>query len=247
MPRELGYPPLDTPKLVGDGVYTVDSRLDGPLGAVLPARMTVLELPGGELLLHSPTRFSPRLASELEALGRIAHLVTPNIGHWMFLQAWQQAFPGATVWAAPGLRGRRAVRRSGVRLDRDLPEGAAAAWGGAVELVVVPGGLGFHEVALFHRRSATLVLTDLVLNLDPAKLPPWFRPVARAFGIVAPDGMPPPYVRAIIRLRQQEAAQAAAALVALDPHLVLFAHGHPFVDDATGALRRSLRWLLPAG
>ena len=56
------------------------------------------------------------------------------------------------------------MRRSGVRIDAELGSVAPAAWGNAIDLCVVPGGFGFHEVAMFHRPSRTLVLTDLVLK-----------------------------------------------------------------------------------
>ncbi len=241
---DVGYPPLDTPKPVADGVFVVDSTLSGLMGRIVPARMTVIRLPDGGLLLHSPTQFSVGLKNELEKLGPIRHLVAPNIAHWMFLQAWQRACPDATTWAAPGLRERSSVQKSGVRLDHDLSDVAPAEWGGAIELATVPGGFGFHEVALFHRPTRTLVLTDLVLNLEAPKVPAPLRPLARLFGIVAPDGMPPPYLRAVINRRRQEAAEGASRLLALQPERVIFAHGRWFERDGTAALRRSLRWLL---
>ncbi len=242
--ERVGYKPLDTPKPAAEDVFIVDSLMPGLMGTVLPVRMTVIRLPNGDLLLHSPTQFSRRLKSELETLGRIRHLVAPNVAHWMFLQAWQSACPDATTWAAPGLRERSQVRRSGVRLDHDLTDTAPAEWSGAITLVTVPGGLGFREIALFHQPSRTLVLTDLVLNLEAAKLPAVARPVLRLFGVTAPDGMPPPYLRAVVKLRRQDAARAASRLVDLRPERVIFAHGRWFEQDATGALRRSLRWLL---
>lgn len=49
-----GYPPLDTPKPVAPGVFIVDSLLPGLVGRIVPARMTVIRLPDGGLLLHSP-------------------------------------------------------------------------------------------------------------------------------------------------------------------------------------------------
>jgi hypothetical protein len=36
------------------------------------------------------------------------------------VRSWQEQVPEAVTWAAPGLRERRQVRRSGVRLDRDI-------------------------------------------------------------------------------------------------------------------------------
>lgn len=243
-PDQAGYPPLDTPKPVAPDVFVVDSVLPGVLGLMLPVRMTVIRLRGGDLLLHSPTRFSASLKDELGTLGRIRHLVAPNIAHWTFLDAWQRACPDATTWAAPGLRERSQVRRSGVRLDHDLADAAPPEWGNDIELMTVPGGLGFREVALFHRPARTLVLTDLVLNLEARTLPAALRPVARLLGVVAPDGMPPPYLRAVIKLRRRAAAQAASRLLEQRPERVIFAHGRWFERDGAAALRRSLRWLL---
>ncbi|HYZ21942.1 MAG TPA: DUF4336 domain-containing protein [Rhodopila sp.] len=242
--ERIGYPPLDMPKPVAPGVDVVDSVMPGVLGAVLPVRMTVLRLPNGELLLHSPTPFTFALKDALEAIGPIRHLVAPSISHWMFLRDWQRACPEAITWAVPVLRRRRQVRQSGLPLDRDLIDGTPSAWGGAVSVVTVPGGLGFQEAALFHHPSGTLVLTDLVLNLEEPKVPPVARPVVRMFGSLAPEGRPPPYLRGIVRLRRRDAAAAALRILALQPERVVFAHGQWFERDGSARLRQAWRWLL---
>ncbi|KAA2215322.1 DUF4336 domain-containing protein [Pseudoroseomonas oryzae] len=241
---DTGYPPLDTPKPVAEDVFVVDSIMSAPLDVPLPVRMTVFRLPDGDLLLHSPTRFGFPLLDSLRRIGRIRHLVAPNIAHWTFLREWQRHCPDAVTWAAPGLRDRGQVRRSGVRLDHDLSETAPPDWGGAIQVVEVRGGAGFCEMALFHQPSRTLALTDLAMNLEAPRLPALLRGVARLFGTTAPDGMPPPYLRAAVRLRHREAAAAAERLVALRPERVIFAHGRWFERDGTAALRHSLRWLL---
>jgi hypothetical protein len=238
------YQPLDTARAVADDVYIVESTLPGMLGKLLPVRMTVIRLANGDLLLHSPTRYTDALKRQLEGLGRIAHLVAPNTAHWTCMADWQRACPHATTWAVPGLRQRSQVRRSGLRLDFDLGEAAPPDWGDTVDLVMVPGGMGFREAALFHRPTRTLVLTDLVLNLEPPKVPAVMRPIVRLFGSTAPGGMAPPYLRAIVKLRRPAATQAAVRLLKLRPDRVIFAHGHWFESDGTAALRRSLRWLM---
>jgi hypothetical protein len=229
-------------------VWIIDSLLPGAMGRVLPARMTAIRLPGG-LLLHSPTRFSPALLEQLQQIAPVRHLVAPSFAHWIHLAAWQRACPEAVTWAAPGLRRRRPVRKSGLRLDHDLGGRAPEAWGDALGLMVMPGGLGFREAALFHRATRTLVLTDLVLtdlvvNLEADKLPAAVRPAMRLLGMVAPDGMPPAYLRAIVKLKRRAAAAAVETLLALGPERVIFAHGRWFERDGTAALRHSMRWLL---
>ncbi|KQT45361.1 hypothetical protein ASG52_14425 [Methylobacterium sp. Leaf456] len=241
------YPPLDTLKPVAPDLWIVDS---GPLSAPLPlpVRMTIAKLSDGTVWLHSPTRFDEGLARAIGGIGPIRHLVAPNIAHWMFLAAWQRRFPDAVTWAAPNLRQRGPVRRKveagRLRLDRDLGEQSPEAWAADIRQTVVPGGLGFREVAFFHVTSRSLILTDLVLNLEPQKLPWHLRLPLRLAGATAPDGRAPIYLRLAVRLGGRAASRAAAALVALAPQRVLFAHGAWFERDAAPALRRSLRWLL---
>lgn len=240
---DVTYPPLDVPKGVAENVWIVDS---GPLKAMglvpLPVRMTVVRLPDGGLLLHSPTRYTPDLHRRLAEIGPIRHIVAPNSAHWMYLAAWQEHAPRATTWAAPGLRDRAQVKRSGVRLDQDLME-SAADWPDDLSQVHVPGLGGFREVALFHQDSRTLILTDLVQNLEPEKLPLLVRPLAAVAGITAPDGRAPVYLRAIVRAAGGPARDAGRRLVALNADRVIFAHGLWFDMDAAARLAHSLRWL----
>jgi hypothetical protein len=210
----------------------------------LPIRMTVIRLRSGDLLLHSPTRFDGALQREMERLGRIRHLVAPSFAHWSFLQEWQQRCPDTLTWAAPGLRSRKQVRKSGVRLDRELTDEAPPEWAAEIMQVVVPGGGDFHEVAFFHQPSRTLVLTDIVLNLEPEKVPPVLRPLGYLLGVAAPDGKAPVYLRLLVKRRRDDAARAASRMISWEPARVIFSHGAWFERDGTAALRRSLRWLL---
>ncbi len=90
------------------------------------------------------------------------------------------------------------------------------------------------------------MLTDLVLNLEPGKMPPVVRPLGRLIGVRAPDGKAPVYLRLVILARRRDAAQAASRMVAWGPEKVVFTHGAWFEHDGTAALRRSLSWLLPS-
>jgi hypothetical protein len=241
---EVTYPPLDVLKPVADNIWIVDS---GPLRLMrlsMPVRMTVIRLRSGDLWLHSPTRFDQTLRREVERLGPVRHLVAPNIAHWTFLQDWQLHCPNAVTWAAPGLRRRAQVKRSGVRLDHDLDKTAPEAWAGGIDQTIVPGAAGFREIAFLHKVSRTLVLTDLIVNLEANKLPLASRTFAKLTGTLAPRGKAPAYLRVLIRMRRVEAAAAAAQLLAWAPNRVIFAHGQWFERDGTTALKRSLRWLV---
>ncbi|MFN5410508.1 SDR family oxidoreductase, partial [Bradyrhizobium sp.] len=102
----------------------------------------------------------------------------------------------------------------------------------------------FSEVALFHRPSRTLILTDLVQNLAPEGLGAVRRTVARLLGITAPDGKAPASLRLVLRLGGRAVRLAAARLITLAPKRVIFAHGRWFDTGGTQQLRSSLGWLL---
>ena len=100
------------------------------------------------------------------------------------------------------------MKASGVRLDRDLPSESPPVWAQDLELTVVPGAAGFREITFFHRPSRTLVLTDLVVNLETGKLPLPARAFAWATGVLAPDGKAPAYLRFIVKRRARVAPLA---------------------------------------
>ena len=206
--------------------------------------MTVIRLQNGDLLLHSPTRFDASVRRELERLGRIRHLVAPNIAHWVFIKSWQDAVPGTVTWAAPGLRSRGQVRRSGLRIDHDLGDMPPTDWAGQIDQIVVRGGAGFTEVAMLHRMSRTALFTDLVVNVEAQKVPWLLRPVAWALGTLAPAGRPPAYLRAVVHLQGKRAAEAATRVLAWEPDRVMVTHGKPIERDAARQLRNSMAWLV---
>ncbi len=236
------YDPVDTLKPLAGDIWTVDS---GPLHGVAPLRMTVIRLPDGSLLLHSPTRSTPGLRAELDRVGPVRAILAPNLAHWMYAPEWQRCYPEARTWAAPGLANRDQVRKAGMRIDHELSGDEPSPWPGTLDLIPVPGALGFTEIGVFHQPSRTLVLADLVQNFEPQRLPALLRPLARLAGNSAPNGRAPAHLRAIVRAGGQRAQQAAARLVALHPDRLVFAHGLLIEGDAAGALARSLAWLLP--
>jgi hypothetical protein len=92
--------PIDT------DLWVVDHLLALPLGVRMPIRATIVRCAGGGLWVHSPTPLSPELVAAVEALGPVQDLVAPNCMHDISIGAWGKQFPGARLWAAPGLPAR---------------------------------------------------------------------------------------------------------------------------------------------
>lgn len=236
---DMSYRPLGVLKPLADRVWCVDSALH----AGLPVRMTVLQLEDGSLLLHSPVAFSDTLRAALERIGPVRHLVAPSWAHWIFVKDWQDALPGATVWAAPGLGGRGQVAKSDLRIDHELSDQAPPVWSREIEQVVVPGAGGFTEVAMLHRPSGTALMTDLVQNFEPHRLPWLLRPLTRLLGNAAPEGGSPAHLRGVVLLGGAKARAAGRRIADWAPRRIIVTHGAPIETDAPRKLRRALAWL----
>ena len=118
------YHPLNTLKPFGENIWTADGgeiRMAFPLGVKIPfsTRMTVVRLADGGLWCHSPIAPSPELFAQIDALGEVRHLVSPNKIHYAHIAAWKARYPQAS--GRMGKRGRAregggAGHRRGVRL-----------------------------------------------------------------------------------------------------------------------------------
>src|SRR5678815_4835886 len=104
------YEPINVYKALAPNIGTVDGPFEylTVAGVRLPlpftTRMTVVRLANGDLVLHSPTKFDRKLADELESLGVVRHLISPNQFHYAHIGEWLKAFPAAVAWASPGVR-----------------------------------------------------------------------------------------------------------------------------------------------
>ena len=79
-------------------------------------RMTVIRLPSGGLLLHSPVPLDPPTRQALDALGPVRWIVGPSKVHHLYLGDYASAYPAAQL--RRGARPRREAPRP------PLPPGA---------------------------------------------------------------------------------------------------------------------------
>lgn len=149
---------------LGDGLWSADAETRVAPGAVFPLRMAVMQV-GGELLLHSPVPIDDALARELAELGPVAHLLAPNKFHHLHLQGAAERYPEARVWGAPGLR----EKLPGIRFDRILGQHSEPGWTGSLDQLVVSGVPRVNEVVTLHRPSRSLLVTDLVFNMNQTR------------------------------------------------------------------------------
>lgn len=247
MPPLLLYEPIDTLKPVAEAIWIAD----GPLirfrycGLRLPftTRMTLIRLQDGALWLHSPIALKPSLHAQVDVLGRVTHLVSPNTIHYAYLPEWQRAYPNALSYGVPGVLAR--AHRNGValRLDRTLGAAPEPTWAAEIDSLLVAGSL-LTEAVFFHRPSRTLILTDLIENFEPGRIRnPLYRLLVRLSGAMDPDGKAPRDMQLSFSGHRGELHAAVRTMIGWAPERVLLAHGRWYDRNGTAELRRAFRWL----
>lgn len=206
-------------------------------GIAFGTRMTVVRLPDGTLLLHSPIALPPPLRSQIDSLGAVRHIVSPNKLHHLYLGAALAAYPQARLYVPPGL----GAKRPQFAGAEPLTDVAPAAWGGAIEPLVVRGSRAMEEVVFFHRASRTLIVADLCEHFG-AHSPPLTRLVARVARVYGRPRMPPDWQFTF----NDRAARRASfeRLLAWDFDRVILAHGALLEADAKRVFQREYAWAL---
>jgi hypothetical protein len=215
---------------------------EGPVvsfyGFPYPTRMAVIRLSDNSLFVWSPIALSTSLRHDVDALGTVRHLVSPNRLHHLFLAQWKAAYPGARLYAPPGLRG----KRRDIAFDAELGDAADAAWEGQLSQVPVRGSFAMTEVVFFHHASRAALFADLIENFPPGWFAGWRGWLARLDGIVAPHPGAPREWRASF-LDRRAANASLARILAWPIEKVVVAHGDPASMDGARFVRRAFEWL----
>ena len=205
-------------------------------GTRFDARMTVIRLASGQLMLHSPCDITGALAQEITALGPVAHIVAPGNFHHLFVATAQAAFPAARTWICRGVE----KRQPGLTFDARLDDTAPPDWAGEIDQMLVQGTRIMREVAMFHRASRTLILVDLIENFTDATpgiggaLKFWFKYVLRMWN----NPLPAPEYRMGWSDRAA-AAQSLRRILAWDFERIVLSHGDLIESDAHAVAARA--------
>ncbi len=231
-------------QLIADGLWLAEGAIVDFYGFPYPTRMVIAWLEGGALWLWSPVKLSAELRDEVDKLGRVAHLVSPNKIHHLYLAEWKQAYPDATLWGpASTIR-----RHSHLAFGPPLADASPLQWGQNLDQAWFRGSFAMDEIVFFHRPSRTAIFADLIEAFTDAFLDEhwswWQRPLARLDGITAHHPLPPLEWR--LSFTDRTAARAARAKVlGWAPERVIMAHGDWCRCGGRAYVERALSWLGP--
>jgi hypothetical protein len=241
------YQPINTLKPVDTNIWIVDGSVVrmAMYGATIPfsTRMTVVRLNNGELWCHSPTEMTAALKTELDAIGLVRHLVSPNKIHYAHINTWAKAYPEAIAWASPGVRERAAQQKILVMFNANLADKPPTQWANEIDQLIFRGSRFMEEVVFFHRNSATLILADLIENFEPHKVSRGLRWLLKLAGSAAPDGKAPLDLQLTFWGHKKQARQCVEQMLQWQPRRIILSHGRWYTSNGVAELQRAFRWL----
>ena len=225
---------LDEPE---HGLWTFHQPLS-VLGAEIGCRMTAVRLGDGRLLLHSPVRLTLALERRLEQLGRVSHILAPNLDHYLFVRDYRARYPEARLYAAPGV----ATKVPDVRFDVVLEHPhTITAWDETVAQCYFRSSAELQELVLFHRATRTLISADLAFNIQEGHglLSSVLLRLNDSYKSFGPSRVCRSHITA-----PRWARADVDAILALAPERIVVSHGDVLPVGGTDALRRAYAWLV---
>jgi hypothetical protein len=147
---------------IDSGIWVRDGEW---YGTTCRRRMTVMALTSGELVVHNAFILREDDLSRLKSLGRVAGIVMPNALHGDDVGWMAEKFPDALIFTPrASLEKTQRNHRVTGSLENDWP----GAWSKSIECLPVSGLRIIHESAFFHKASRSIILTDLVFNIQPS-------------------------------------------------------------------------------
>jgi|RhiMethySRZTD1v2_1073278.scaffolds.fasta_scaffold352663_2 uncharacterized protein DUF4336 len=221
------------PIQIAPELWSLERRLRMPGGPSLPTRTTVIRLRSEALLIVSPPPVEAGGLECLDALGSVEEVLVPNSFHYLNTPGFLVRYPHAALRVVPGLH----ERVPGFPNGQELPELAPPSWHDEIEHLILGPVRGVSEAVLFHRPSATLILTDLAFHMlqfeNRLEQTVW-----RLNGV--PPGFGPSRTSRLFLLSDRAAAGTFLDRVLTWPfQRVLVAHGEPLETNATDVFRRA--------
>ncbi len=229
---------------VDDAVWLAEGGIVSFYGFPYPTRSVIVRFGNGDLWVWSPIKPSPGLLKELGRLGRIAHLVSPNKIHHLYLQDWAALLPEAQVWGPPST----ISKRRDLAFREPLSDIPPMQWQPDLDQAWFRGSPAMDEVVFLHRPSRTVIVADLIESFTDRFLREhwswWQRPLAKLGGITAHRPRAPLEWR-LSFIKRAPARAARDKVLGWPCERVIMAHGEWQRADGHAFLARSLDWLGP--
>lgn len=209
-----------------------------PLFGDIGRSMSVIRLKDSSLMLISPIPLSSEELAQLQMLGSVKWIVSPNGVHHRYLPWAKEKFPQAQIWG-PLVT---ADKHPEMKFDGILSDKTMAPWSAEVAMVSIQASIKSvgEEFLFFHARSRTVVMTDLMFHLGVSDsfwrdCIWWLNGILRTFSMSR--------LSRIVFSNRTELKKALACIQQWDPWVAIVAHGYPVLEDANKKIQESFTWV----
>jgi hypothetical protein len=227
---------------VGDRLWLAEGGIVSFYGFPYPTRALIARLDDGGLWVWSPVCLSPAMRAAVDGLGEVAHLVSPNKLHHLYMRAWHDAYPRAALWGPASMQKRHPELAFRPPLENVPP----AEWGGAIDQAWFDGSILMDEIVFFHAPSRTAIFADLIQAFDEEFLRAhhawWQRPLAALDGLTASRPGAPREWR-LSFLHRARARAARDKVLSWKCERVVMAHGAYQRSGGAAYVERALGWI----
>lgn len=139
-----------------------ESEVNMPLMS-LPLRSTLIRHKDRAIFI-SPTQLSAKQIQDIKQKGVVTDIVAPTLIHHLFIPQAHKNFPDAKIWGVEGFT----KKRPDIKWDYTLTQ-KNWLYSDFVQVLEIQGIPNLNEAAFFHKESKTLIVADLLFNLQNPK------------------------------------------------------------------------------
>jgi len=128
----------------GPSLFSAEGPTVSFFGFPYPTRMAVARLSDGSVWVWSPVAVTRELEKEVQSIGPVRYIVSPNKIHHLFLHEWADRWPDARLYAPPGL----SRKRPDLHFYAELDDEPSSSWAAEIDQTVFRGSFAMEELAI---------------------------------------------------------------------------------------------------
>jgi hypothetical protein len=226
---------------VHDALWIAEGETVSFFGAGYPTRSVIVRLENDHLWIWSPVKLTWDLRAQMDRLGSVRHLISPNKLHHLYLKEWKAAYPEAELWGPQST----IKKCSNLLFQQALKDSPPPEWCPDIDQAWFRGSFAMDEIVFFHRPSATAIVADLIQTFSDSFLREhwgWWRFLARLDGLTQDQACAPLEWR-LSFINRAPARRARDKVLSWDSQRVIVAHGEWPRANGNAFLAKSFRWL----
>ncbi len=230
-------------KQIGDRLWIV-KQPQKYYGLEVGTRMSIVVLDNNDIALISPVTLDPTTIDQINNLGKVKYLISPNLFHYLYLTACQKIYPEAITITPPGLLAKKPDIQSDLILIQDVIEFDQQLEYFLFSGFAVPLPTGvkeLNEIVFFHPASKTLIITDIAFYFDNSF--PWLTQlIARILGCY--EKLRPSILEKLVIQDKIAVKDSIERILSWDFEQVVMAHGTIIKNEAKQQLKAGYEWFL---